>query len=210
MIKIITKRKTNKCGPKIENLTARIFGNWIVIKDLGIVIMKNGNRRHKCECQCKCGNIQVVDAGNLKNSSSKSCKSCAIKNMWKLEKGKASFNLEYGRYIKSAKRRGLKFSLTKEQFRKITSSNCHYCGVEPKQYSKQQYHHGRYLHNGIDRKNNKEGYTIENSLPCCKCCNFAKRAMSYQEYIKYIGQLAIYQVKKNPSLLEAIHLASES
>jgi 5-methylcytosine-specific restriction endonuclease McrA len=37
-------------------------------------------------------------------------------------------------------------------------------------------------HNGIDRKNNSLEYTLENCVPCCRQCNFAKQGLSEIEF----------------------------
>ena len=186
-----------------ENLTARVFGNLTVIKDLGMIVDRTGNqRRHKCECQCKCGNIRVIRAGHLKAGHSISCHSCSSNSCFPVLEGEASFNVMYRSYKRGAMDRKLEFDLTEEQFRRITSSHCHYCGIEPKQYNKHYRGNGHYLHNGIDRKDNTKGYTIKNSLPCCKYCNMAKRTRSYQEYTEYLDRIAAYRVKNNPSFLK--------
>ena len=43
--------------------------------------------------------------------------------------------------------------------------------------------------NGIDRINNDIGYTIENSLTCCKICNYAKNTMSMREFIAWLEKI---------------------
>ena len=43
--------------------------------------------------------------------------------------------------------------------------------------------------NGIDRIDSSKGYTVENSVPCCKYCNTAKNTMSVDEFLKWIGRV---------------------
>ena len=43
-----------------------------------------------------------------------------------------------------------------------------------------------YLYNGIDRKNNFLGYTLENIVPCCEKCNRAKHIMNLTEFKKWV------------------------
>lgn len=45
------------------------------------------------------------------------------------------------------------------------------------------------LYNGIDRKNSSEGYTLGNSLPCCRVCNRAKSDMDYEEFKQWIKDI---------------------
>ena len=37
------------------------------------------------------------------------------------------------------------------------------------------------------RKNNLKGYTLENSVTCCKQCNFVKHTLSLEELIEWIN-----------------------
>jgi len=76
----------------------------------------------------------------------------------------------YQIYKWRAKKKEIEFCLTFKEFEKITNSNCHYCGDSSKI--------------GVDRKNNKEGYTNENSLPCCWRCNKFKSVMDYDFFVK--------------------------
>lgn len=103
----------------------------------------------------------------------------------------ASKTVLFGSYKTSSKKRKIKFELTKEQFIKLTSSDCHYCGEKPSQKFLGKRLLGRgigsiYYYNGIDRLDPKKGYEIGNVVSCCKKCNFAKQSMSYEEFIKWI------------------------
>lgn len=75
-------------------------------------------------------------------------------------------------YKRGADNRGLQFTLTSEEFKSIILGDCHYCGTNQSI--------------GVDRKDNKIGYTIENSLPCCKVCNFMKGTLSYNDFISKV------------------------
>lgn len=97
-----------------------------------------------------------------------------------LPKGEAALNDLLYTYKFRAAKKGYEFVLTKEQFKEITSQNCHYCGCEPKHKvdrplnGKPTRYNGDYIYNGIDRKDNLKGYILENSIPCCKNCNSMK------------------------------------
>jgi hypothetical protein len=84
-----------------------------------------------------------------------------------------------------------------EQFKEITTKPCHYCDRLTKNLyeaylrefidvKKDPRRLKTLLGNGIDRKNNNMGYTIENSLSCCAKCNFMKGKLSYEEFIEQI------------------------
>ena len=72
-------------------------------------------------------------------------------------------------YKERAKTKNLEFSLSFDDFIRITSSNCFYCGNPPSNLTKlnSKRNPSIYVYNGIDRKNNSIGYTLNNSLSCC-------------------------------------------
>lgn len=78
--------------------------------------------------------------------------------------------------------------MNKAQFKEIISRKCFYCDGEPKDFFKRENDNGKYLYNGIDRKINHLGYTVNNSLPCCRICNRAKSDMNYDDFVIYISK----------------------
>jgi len=94
----------------------------------------------------------------------------------------------YTIYINSAKVRGIEFNITYEQFKDIITQDCHYCSIGPTMYV-ERYGHSAYV-NGIDRIDNTKGYIIGNIVPSCPNCNYAKRDMTYQNFIKYLKRVA--------------------
>lgn len=131
-------------------------------------------------CLCDCGNTSVVRMSSLRNGNTSSC-GCSIYKQY----GEAARNSLYNDYVQEAKPRNLVFSLSRELFNELTSSNCFYCGVEPRQIKKAKNNNGDYIYNGIDRKDNNEGYTPENCLPCCGNCNRAKRTLSFEDFMEW-------------------------
>jgi 5-methylcytosine-specific restriction endonuclease McrA len=82
----------------------------------------------------------------------------------------------YKHYVRQCRIRNVYWELTVDQFKVLTSSNCAYCGKQPTN------RRSNYLYSGIDRKNNKQGYTLDNSVPCCKVCNSIKGAhLTFEE-----------------------------
>ncbi|MDA3855349.1 MAG: hypothetical protein PF569_03760 [Candidatus Woesearchaeota archaeon] len=49
--------------------------------------------------------------------------------------------------------------------------------------------------NGVDRVDSKVGYTKENSVACCKYCNFAKHTMSEDDFYKWIRRVYEFNFK---------------
>lgn len=154
-------------------------------------------------CRCVCGKEASRNYHSLLSGGSSSCGckreiSLAGIEEWKRlnggpnkkAKGEAAFNELFCRYKYSAKKKGHEFNLSKDDFRNITKMNCYYCNTAPSKSLKNPVLNGEYVYNGIDRKNNKEGYTAENSLPCCHDCNFLKRDIEYQEFITLVKKIS--------------------
>lgn len=101
------------------------------------------------------------------------------------ESAKARYNTLEGRlekYIENAEKRGFEWSLSDEEAIALFREDCHYCDSK-----------GDPL-NGIDRKDNRKGYTEENTLPCCSWCNRAKGPRSYEDFLDYLDR-----VQRNPN-----------
>jgi len=133
---------------------------------------------------CECGSEKTLRSNKV-FSKTKPIKSCGC---LKKENTNSAFKLILRTYKNGANRRCLSFELTEEQFKEITSKNCYYCGISPSNISKTPI--SIYNYNGIDRKNNSLGYTIENSLPCCTLCNKSKRDLDYSYFMEWIERIS--------------------
>lgn len=139
----------------------------------------------------KCNNCgATVERSNSLRRDSK-CDLC----MWH-PKGMTGLKKRMAVYIACAKMRKLLFNLTLEEFEFLTSQNCYYCGRPPSTVSKTRQSWGNYIYNGIDRKDNKIGYEIENCVSCCFICNQAKMDMPIEDFESWIKDLVIHQQKK--------------
>lgn len=65
--------------------------------------------------------------------------------------------------------------ITLERFIVLMSQSCVYCGDK-----------GRV---GIDRVDNLQGYTLENSSPSCRLCNFMKKAMTVKDFLEHVKKI---------------------
>lgn len=177
---------------KRKDLTNIRYGRLIAIKDIGAIT--NGYSKIRLwECICDCGKLVTKRSSQLLQGNCSSCgclrsEVCRAKVL--LPSGISGFNSLIGVYQASAKRKNFEFTLTNEQFREITSSNCYYCGIEPKQISKITKGITSYIYNGIDRMNNNKGYTIENSVACCKECNFLKSSRNMKEFCDLVNKIS--------------------
>lgn len=84
--------------------------------------------------------------------------------------------LHYYKY--GAKKRGLIFEISENEFNKTIFSPCFYCGIAPNPT------------NGIDRVDNSVGYVSGNIVPCCSTCNRAKRKMSKDDFVVWVMRVS--------------------
>ena len=190
---------SKSCGcQSLTNALGKRFGMLVVLR----FVSRIKGRSHWW-CKCDCGVETEVSLVRLTKSRPKGIVSCGcinskrISEMNRLPKGVAALNSLYIHYKNSAKDRNLSFKLTKEEFIELTQSLCHYCGVSPSQECKGR-NHGSYMYNGIDREDSKKGYTIENCVPCCKTCNFAKNNLSLEEFLAWIDRLVKFRTQQKP------------
>lgn len=108
----------------------------------------------------------------------------------RLAEGESSFRALFDTYRKRAEKAGFVFSLTREQFRAMTSAPCAYCNVQPQQQKRATSESfGSYRYNGLDRVDNKRGYEIGNVAPCCGMCNRGKRDFSVEEFLAWVSRV---------------------
>lgn len=160
-------------------------------------------RRHAIwNCKCECGKIFKVRDCAIKNGQ-QSC-GCELLRVYKDMSDKckkintkaigiAAKNHLYTNYRMNAKNKNNSFKLTKEEFLNLTSQNCYYCGVEPKQIMHKPQYNGDYIYNGIDRLDNNIGYELNNVVPCCGICNKAKRDLTQEQFKEWIERLICHQ-----------------
>lgn len=183
---------------KKENLIGQRFTKLVVLNEA--VPNKYGHTRWHCVCDC--GNKTDALASDLKRGSKPSCgclKSEKLRQIRSLPAGCAGRNHMYAQYRKSAQQRGIVFELTHFDFINLIDKNCHYCGVAAslKAFGETRMRarniNGNFIYTGIDRKDNNQGYLVDNCVPCCKTCNFAKNDMPYDEFIAYLKQLVLFR-----------------
>jgi len=117
----------------------------------------------------------------------------------------ASFNAVINSYKQRCKRDNLKWLLSRTQAIAIFIMDCHYCGIEPlteknpyltKQRrerdssNEQPWQLSATIRvNGIDRIDSCGNYSINNVVPCCKICNYAKRDLVPTLFHKWLNRI---------------------
>jgi hypothetical protein len=97
-------------------------------------------------------------------------------------------------YNKSEARKSIKFELTYEQAESLMRSQCSYCGALP--YAKKVYFDNTdrfILYTGIDRIDSTVSYTVDNVVPCCKHCNYAKNTLSVSDFYAWVNRIVAFQ-----------------
>lgn len=173
-------------GEKYFNLT-------VVDNSEAYVDYKSGRRRAVL-CKCVCGTEKLVTVSSLLNKHHhKRAKSCGCNayypgqsvNVLKNNPDKAYWEMYRG-YKSGAKRRNLKFKLSKDELKKLANQNCYYCNCPPQHRNRNGI---EFYANGIDRIDSRVGYIIENCVPCCSTCNNMKWESSKEDFLAHIDKI---------------------
>lgn len=141
----------------------------------------------KCKCRCECGKELVSYIGNLKNGHTKSC-GCLM--VYRHPERNVGLRKLYYRYtFRDRHYHGREMSLTLEEFRRLTSSDCHYCGRSPGAAIKSRSKHSEYTFNGLDRVDSSKGYESDNVVPCCEICNTMKMDMGVEAFREHVRRI---------------------
>lgn len=111
-----------------------------------------------------------------------------------------AMNVLMWEYKKNARTKGIKFNISKSTFHSLTKGICEYCGTSPKSIRFTPNRKRRYTFNGIDRVDNKSGYKRSNCVPCCKECNYMKRAHSKQQFLAHVDRVFEYKTLESTIL----------
>lgn len=151
-------------------------------------------------CRCICGKKRSYIAHFIRRGSITSCGTCSRKKRPTLPyRRKSKYTPQvaaqrslFTSYKNKARQAGRPFSLRFDQFCRLISAPCAYCGKGPasvhfrNRKTSHVSHQVSCVYNGIDRVNNSEGYTLDNAVPCCEICNRAKLQMSLPAFKAWI------------------------
>jgi 5-methylcytosine-specific restriction endonuclease McrA len=138
------------------------------------------NSRAIWKFRCDCGYIGVSNTSNLKTGKCRSCEAQGSISKKRLRPYEGLLNsLKY-----RCKRKRVALTLTYDDIVSLTATrNCHYCGAAINWVPHHVKHESRPIN--LDRKNNADGYTLENVVVCCSRCNKAKNTIfTYEEWLQ--------------------------
>lgn len=96
-----------------------------------------------------------------------------------------NIDYHYSNYKRTAELKNLEFELEKETYIQIVKTACHYCAIiQEKGF------------NGMDRLDSSKGYITDNVVSCCEMCNYMKKCLSPDVFVKIAEHIASYSKKK--------------
>jgi|SRR6266568_1484120 len=176
---------------KFIDLKGKTFSRLTVIKRRG-AYKNHAYKDFKWLCKCVCGKLVVARGSRLRGGLKRSC-GCLhhewAKTLGKNTKPGVPIRALFTRYKYAATKRKLSFVLSFEQFLQIIKRPCFYCGAENSNHFHTPEGPEELRYNGIDRMNNREGYTYLNSVPCCGVCNRMKSAFTVAQFFSFIERI---------------------
>ena len=164
------------------------FGRLTVVE----FAYKDNRSRLWWKCTCDCGTEKVLHTGNLRSGNTKSCGCLSLerKKATRISKHHSDVTAVIAGYKRHATRRGHVWELTRAQVETIIQEPCHYCGMLGSNTKVTKNSIEPFKYNGIDRKHNESGYTVDNTVACCRVCNRAKLNMGYEDFLNWIKAMA--------------------
>jgi hypothetical protein len=176
-----------------------VYGRLTVVSRL----KNDGRNRPVFACRCRCGITVPVKSNSLRTGNTRSCgclKREAIKRTvelhWQKPQGEAALTALLAGYKKDARKRALDFSLPRADFERLTRCRCRFCGQEPANTTNFKTN-GNIVYNGIDRLDPALGYTVANSVTCCKHCNRMKGHRTATEFLEWVERI----VRRSPRVV---------
>jgi hypothetical protein len=178
----------------MADLVGRTFGLLTVVERVGMAGAGSRRRGQIVRCICACGGAWTGLAASLTCGNTKACGCISTGNRPNPDRELVAINRLRRNYVRHARRRGLPWALTESDFRRLIKEDCFYCSSPPETISRNKAYGARktestVVYNGIDRQRNAEGYTLQNVVPCCRLCNFAKRDLSVESFLSLVNRV---------------------
>lgn len=189
----------------IKDITGQRFGRLLVLRQVPTT-------KKRCSmwlCLCDCGE-KVRARGTTLRYGQTSCGCGAWYSARNPQQSLTKWIIRM--YRGGANGRLISFELSDEEFLKIIQNPCHYCGFAGRDWGAKWYqeklrrvelkltkHYDdsvkniSLIGNGIDRIDNRRGYTVENCVPCCSTCNMMKKTLTEEQFLNHIKQITIFR-----------------
>jgi hypothetical protein len=148
-----------------------------------------GKQYSKWKVRCPNCNTETWKFSNTLTGLKYPCKRCYDNSMKLYENEGPAIRKAFMSLKSNAKSRGLSVELSEDNFFEIAKNKCIYCDASPTEKTPpKKWQISVYL-NGIDRVDNSIGYTVENSVACCKQCNWSKKDLTLEEWNLWIDMI---------------------
>lgn len=144
--------------------------------------------------KCDCGNEKIIHGTAVTSGNTKSC-GCygnETRKSKRLPDNKGVINHIILQYKRHARNRNIEWYLTYDQVKNIIEQPCKYCGIEKSNHKITKNCPEGYDYNGIDRIDSSKNYAIDNVVPCCKICNYAKSNMTQKDFVLWLQKAATH------------------
>lgn len=178
--------------PKYKDSKGRIaIKKWTTISVKICDLLPSSNVKIEVQCE-DCWETRTVEYADLVYRSNSwylktwetLCSACANHRMsWENNAQYKHWCNRYCEYRCNAKKRGIDFELTIDEFKDLVSQPCYYCWW----FSNEKRKNSRW--NWIDRINSNGKYSIDNCVPCCYMCNMMKGIMTLEWFKQYVKSL---------------------
>ncbi|MCZ2224741.1 MAG: hypothetical protein LC122_14045 [Chitinophagales bacterium] len=181
-----------------QSLVNKKFGRLLVLSEER-VLNKNNHNVWYSDCICDCGTYKKIASSCLTSGGTISC-GCYNKEIILLNLKKANpvkYEDPKETSAKSIYRsRYNDGDISFEEFYILSQQNCHYCNAIPSnianrfkcdnRYSYFRKENGTFIYNGLDRIDSNFPHNKDNTVPCCRHCNIAKRILSYDDFKNHL------------------------
>lgn len=177
-----------------NNLIGKRFGRLLITRP---VFKEEDGKQFKWECICDCGNVVKVRRTSLVDGITKSC-GCLKKERFgaKFQNWKGCGCISGGfmyRYISHAKRRGIKFNLKVTDLYDLLIKQNSKCSLTGKDlwFDRQK------TNASLDRIDSSKPYKKGNVQWVLKEVNFAKQALSQEQFLQMCEDVVRWNKEKN-------------
>lgn len=163
------KSRKGKQALNLVDEIGKVYSGLTVISSL-----PSKSRKARWLCRCSCGERVEVSGDSLRQGKVTSC-GCLYRHVQDFVKKRP----RYCDYERNARRRNREFTLSEDEFIRITDLPCAYCGEDGP--------------NGVDRSDNSLGYVAGNAAPCCTVCNRMKLTLTPEQFRAHCRKVAVHQ-----------------